>query len=328
MTTDPSGGMPAPNPTPDPSSNPNPDPNPNPTPTTGDFVWTVESSGRSEPISAIWGSGAHDVWAAGGHGVVHSNGDGTWTTLHEDTADEYQALFGGDGWVYVGGLACADGLCQGGIVLRSSDGGATWTRLSLGSGVSGFTADGGTVYADSADLFGTTDHFATTSQVPLAWATSNGIFADGGALYAYGGLRGAEIRRSSDGGQSWTTVYSGFSGSRSGTINSLTRGDKALFALANGCSVPACVGALFRSLDGGESWQEASRPQDRVTGVWAPSDAEIFVGGTALMRSSNGGATFAKVTLPVDKSIAAIWGVSADDVYVAGQDGTIVHGRR
>jgi hypothetical protein len=184
------------------------------------------------------------------------------------------------------------------------------------------------VYVDSADVYGSTDHFATSTKVPLTWATSNGVFADGGALYAFGGLRGAEIRRTSDGGQTWTTVYSGFGGSQSGTMSGLVRGNAALFGLANGCSVPACVGAVFRSLDDGKSWQEASRPQDWVAGAWAASDSELLVGGSALMRSTDGGASFTKVTLPVDKSIAAIWGASANDVYAVGQDGTIVHGTR
>jgi hypothetical protein len=321
---DPGGGTPTPSPTP----MPGPTPNPGPPPATGDFTWTLESSGRGEPLSAIWGSGGKDVWAAGGHGVVHSVGDGVWTTLHEDANDEYQALFGGDGWIFVGGLSCANGVCQGGVLLRSSDGGVSWSRQSLGSGVTGFTADGATIYVDTADVYGSTDHFATSTKVPLDWATSNGVFADGGALYAYGGLRGAEIRRTSDGGQTWTTVYSGFGGSQSGTMSGLVRGSAALFGLANGCSVPACVGAVFRSLDGGTSWQEASRPQDWVAGAWAASDSELLVGGSALMRSTDGGASFTKVTLPVDKSIAAIWGASANDVYVVGQDGTIVHGRR
>src|SRR5439155_15815376 len=77
-----------------------------------DFAWTVESSGRAEPLSAIWGASGHDVWAAGGHGVVHSTGDGAWTTVHEDENEEYQALLGADGWVFAGGLTCAGGVCQ------------------------------------------------------------------------------------------------------------------------------------------------------------------------------------------------------------------------
>ena len=321
--------MPAPGPTPGPTGGPtgNPNPGPNPTPT-GDFVWTVESSGRSEPVTAIWGSSPTDVWAAGGTGIVHSHGDGTWATVHEDANAEYQALFGSGHSVFVGGAACSAGVCQGGLLERTADGGATWSTQPLGTGISGFTAAGGTVYANSGDIYASTDDFATTTTISLGWATSYGVFADGGALYAFGGLRGAQIRRTTDAGQSWTTVYSGFSGSKSGYINKMARGDKTMFALANGCSVPACVGAVFHSVDGGGSWSEASRPEDWVSSVWAISDSELFVGGSALMRSRDGAATFDKVTLPVDKTILALWGVSADEIYAVGMDGTILHGKR
>jgi hypothetical protein len=268
------------------------------------------------------------VWAAGGHGVVHSAGDGAWTTVHEDANAEFQALFGTAHSLFAGGVACSGGVCQGGVLERSSDGGATWTTQSLGTSVDGFTASGGTIYADSGDAYATTDEFATTTTIPLGWATAHGVFADGGALYAYGGLRGAQIRRTSDGGQTWTTLYSGYSGSQSGYMNAITRGDKLMFALANGCSVPACVGALFRSADGGATWTEASRPQDYVTGVWAASDSEIFVGGTALMRSLDGGATFTKVTLPVDSTILALWAAGPNELYAVGFGGTILHGKR
>ncbi|HEX9104672.1 MAG TPA: hypothetical protein VF997_20820, partial [Polyangia bacterium] len=176
-----------------------------------DFAWRVESSGRGEPLSAIWGSSARDVWAVGGHGVVHSSGDGAWVTVHEDANAELQAVYGADGWLFVGGTACTGGVCQGGLIARSHDRGASWTTAALGSGVVGFGALGGSVYADSGDLYASSDYFATTTTQPLSWATSHGVFADDGALYAYGGLRGAQIRRSRDGGQTWATVYAGFS---------------------------------------------------------------------------------------------------------------------
>lgn len=294
----------------------------------GDFAWTVESSGRSEPVTAIWGASASDVWAAGGHGVVRSRGDGAWTTVHEDAGVDFSALFGAGGAVFAGGSLCPGGVCQGGVVERTSDDGATWSTQPLGSGVMSFSAAGAKVYAESGDIYVSTDGFATATVVPGGFATSYGIFADGGALYDFGGLRGSLIRRTTDGGQSWTTVYSGFSGSKSGYINAVTRGDRSLFALANGCSVPACVGALLRSLDGGATWTEASRPQGYVTGAWAASDAELFVGGTTLMRSVDGGATFTKVALPVDKTILALWAASANELYAVGMDGVILHGKR
>jgi hypothetical protein len=317
----------APGPTPNPAPDPSPSPTPSPS-STGEFVWSVESSGRAEPLSAIWGSGPGDVWAAGGHGVVRSAGDGTWTTMHEDASDEYAAGLASDGFLFVGGSACSNGLCQGGVLLRSSDGGASFTRQTLAGAVTGFTAAGATLYADSDEVYASTDHFASSTTVPLGWATSNGIYADGAALFAYGGLRGAEIRRTSDGGQSWATVYSGYSGSKSGTINGVARGGAALYAVANGCSVPACVGALFRSGDDGATWQEASRPQDWLAGVWAASADEIYVGGTTLMRSVDGGAHFSAVALPADTSILALYAPSNGELYAVGQEGTILHGRR
>jgi hypothetical protein len=336
---DPGAGSPSPNPNPAPNPSPGPTGSggsaggggsggsPGPTPA-GDFAWTLESSGRAEPVSAIWGSSAGDVWAVGGHGVVHSTGDGGWATVHEDANEEYQAVLGIDGWIFVGGLSCSGGVCNGGLVLASSDGGKTWTRQTIGSGVNGFSAVGATVYADSGDIYASNDHFATTTTMPLGWATAYGVFADTGAVYAYGGLRGAQIRRTTDDGKTWTTVYSGFSGSKSGYMNGLTRAGTTMLALANGCSVPACIGAIFRSVDGGSSWQQAAQPQDWVVGIWPTSETELFVGGTTLMRSRDAGATFDKVAVPVDSTILALWGVGTNELYAVGGDGTILHGKR
>jgi photosystem II stability/assembly factor-like uncharacterized protein len=165
--------------------------------------------------------------------------------------------------------------------------------------------------------------------VPGGFATSYGIFADGAAIYDFGGLRGSQIRRTTDNGQTWTTVYSGFSGSKSGYINAVTRGTATMFALANGCSVPECVAALFRSVDGGTTWTQASwLPNSNADGIWAASDSEIFVGGTTLRRSTDGGNTFTQVTLPVDGDILALWAANANELYAVGFDGTILHGRR
>jgi hypothetical protein len=290
-------------------------------------VWTAEDSGRSEAVVAIWGSGAGDVWAVGGHGVVHSAGDGAWATVHEDANEGYQAVMGADGWMFVGGSACTNGVCQGGVILRSADGGATWADQPLGSGVTGFTATGGTVYADSSDVYASTDHFATSTTVDLAWATSAGLYGDGGALYAYGGLRNAEIRRSTDSGKTWASVFAGAYGSQSSATGGVVRGGAELFALANGCSVPSCIGALLHSSDG-VTWTEAARPQGSVSGLWAADDREVWVGGESLMRSSDGGATFTAVTLPHATQILALWGASANELYAVGIDGTIFHGKR
>jgi hypothetical protein len=288
----------------------------------------VEDAPAGQMVSAIWGSGAGDVWAVGGHDVLHSSGDGTWRVVRDEPGEQLQAVFGADGWVFVGGLACAGGICQGGVLLRSADGGVTWQSQALGAGVSGFAAADGVLYVDSAGIYSSTDHFATLQAVPLTWATSIGVFAaEGGGLFAYGAMQGAAIRRTLDGGQSWSTVYEGFSGSRGGHADGMARGQRLIFSVANGCSVPACLGAVLRSGDGGDTWTLAATPQDYVYGVWAPGDDEVYVGGTQLLRSTDEGASFTPVTLPMTGMIRAIWAASANEVYVAG-DGGIVRGRR
>jgi photosystem II stability/assembly factor-like uncharacterized protein len=164
--------------------------------------------------------------------------------------------------------------------------------------------------------------------VPIAWATSVGVYATDGALFVYGGLRGSAIRRSTDGGQSWATVYEGFSGSKSGHMDAIVRGDKALFAIANGCSVPACLGAVLRSDDGGTSWTLGPTIADWARGLWAAGDGEVWVGGARLMYSTDGAATFNAVTLPTTTAIEAVWGANANSIYAVGTDGSIAHGTR
>jgi hypothetical protein len=329
VTTDTSAGAaagPATTPAPTPPATAE-EPAPVTTQVAGELAWRGEASGRTEPLSAVWGSGANDVWAVGGHVILHSRGDGAWTTVHEDAAEEYSTVYGAGGWIYVAGFVCDAGLCQGGVVLRSSDGGATWTRSTLGAGVTGMAGGsmGDVVYANSGDLYVSHDHFATTEKQALPWSAAEGIFVDGSAVYVFGGQRGAQIRRSSDGGATWTMVYSGFSGSQSGYANGIARGRAAMFATVNGCYVPYCIAGLLRSDDGGATWQESSRPQDYIAGAWAASDDEVYIGGTHLMHSVDGGAHFSQLE---GASIASVWGSGANDVYAVGNGGTILHGTR
>ena len=78
--------------------------------------------------------------------------------------------------------------------------------------------------------------------------------------------------------------------------------------------------------DGGAGWHQWKDKQaDNPLRPWG--DDEVYVGGTQLLRSTDGGASFTPVTLPMTGMIRAIWAASANEVYVAG-DGGIVRGRR
>lgn len=50
------------------------------TPPAPQAPWKIENSGTTTDLTAVWGSGAHDVYAIGAGGtILHSTGAGDWT---------------------------------------------------------------------------------------------------------------------------------------------------------------------------------------------------------------------------------------------------------
>jgi hypothetical protein len=292
-------------------------------------TWTVEASGTTDPIVAVWGSGAEDVWAVGTHVILHSTGDGTWTPMGTTENDQYTAVFGCDGSVYVAGMQCDGGICDEGVLLRSRDGGAHWTRQVVAAPAWGFArgVDGTLYLALDGAVLASTDGFETSVSRPIeTLPATHGVFAGAGTgVYAFGGLRTFEIRRSDDGGAAWTIAYSGTGGTRSGSVNAMWGTGHTIFAVATAATVPRTFGALLRSDDGGASFATATLPDvDAVTSVWGADADDIYIAGSQLLHASDG-RTFAPVALPAAASWTGVWGSSAGNVYVVGFGGTIVH---
>jgi hypothetical protein len=295
----------------------------------GAATWKVETSGTTDPIVGVWGSGAKDVWAVGTHEILHSAGDGAWTQLATSTDDQYTAVFGSEGAVYVAGMKCDAGLCDGGVLLTSRDGGAPWSRQVLAAPAWGFARGGdGTLYlAVDGAVLASKDGFQTSVSHSIdSLPATHGVYAAaGGGVYAFGGARTFEIRRSDDGGAAWSSAYSGTGGSRSGSVNAMWGAGQTIFAVATGATVPRTFGALLRSDDGGASFAPAPLPDlDGVTAVWGASSDDVYIAGSRLLHAGDGH-TFAAVALPATASWTGVWGSSASDVYVVGFGGTIVH---
>lgn len=292
-----------------------------------DLQWTVEDSGTTL-LSAISGSGPTDVWAVGPRVILHSRGDGQWVRAYEGTAaDSLTTVFTVGGTVFAAGSDCKDGVCSNGVILRSRDGGATWTRQVVANTGFGFSSGGDTVYLAANELYASGDGFDSFEHLQPGFATAVGVQAVDSGLLAFGGSRGGIITRSADGGQSWQTVFSGVVGSHGGHIDQVTVAGSRLFALGNACSVPGCFAALVRSDDSGQTWQVTdAHVLDYGRGLWAAAADDLYVAGTRLVHSQDG-TTFTPVDLPVTTQWAGVWGSSAADVYVIGTDGAIVHGR-
>jgi photosystem II stability/assembly factor-like uncharacterized protein len=213
-------------------------------------------------------------------------------------------------------------------VYRSTDAGRTWTHVGLAN-----TASIGRVIADPADpnvawvaavgnlwkptpdrgVYKTIDAGATWTKVlfvdTLTGATDLAIDPrDHNVLYAAtyqrlrsaccfnGGGPGSAIYKSVDGGATWTKLDNG-----------IPAGDKGRIGLAISQSSPnvlvatiehATEGGTYRTDDAGATWRRVSRVNPRPMYYSAPfidptTDKRIWLLGTTIVKSEDGGSTFA-----------------------------------
>jgi hypothetical protein len=122
-------------------------------------------------------------------------------------------------------------------------------------------------------------------------------------------------------------VYDVAGGSKSGHVDGMWSAGRIMLAVGNGASVPASMGELIRSGDGGASWTRIMLPaMDRTSSVWGSSLGDVYVLGSQLLHGRDGNA-LATVPLP-QGTWQVVWGTSARDVYVIGFGGAILHGTR
>ncbi|HUS18295.1 MAG TPA: choice-of-anchor D domain-containing protein, partial [Terriglobales bacterium] len=276
-------------------------------------VGSMAIDGSANPSTVYVGTGeqgsAFDSYY--GAGVLKSaDGGTTWTQLGagvfagpfscSNTSTGFGFSCGG---AFIGGLSVRpgganpatllaavslpSGISSGSGIYRTTDGGATWTRV----------------------LSGSTSLGATSVQ----YATAN---------IAYAGLDSLGVYRSNDGGASWVQVNG------NGT---LTPGGRIELSVAlsdtSGLTVYATVGTsdgdligLFKTTDGGLTWTKQTAltdyctPQcwyDNVVAVNPQNANVVFVGGSAvtghLSKTINGGGSWTAATsaIHVDHHAAA-----------------------
>jgi photosystem II stability/assembly factor-like uncharacterized protein len=171
-------------------------------------------------------------------------------------------------------------------VFRSTDGGRSWTRVLYKDAVSG-------AIELAADPGNPATVFAALWQLQRQpWHLESG--GPGSGLY-----------KSTDEGATWTPVTG--HGLPDGVLGKIGisvaagTGGRRVYAL-----VEAAHGGLFRSDDGGTTWTLASDSHQLYTRAWYftkvfahPANPDIvYVVGNALWRSSDGGRTFARLTVP------------------------------
>ncbi len=230
-----------------------------------------------------------NVILAGGVGLERTTDGGTtWTSLAGLHADQHVAVFAPSDTNII--YECNDG-----GLYRSSDKGATWTKASHGMVITQFY-DLGTWDNISTVLGGgTQDQGTNMTTGGLTWR--NILGADGGYFVIhpsdprtiYAEHQYTDLRKSTDGGNSWVNITAGLSGGNPWTgvltmdpnnPNTLFVGTTRVFRTIDGCATPWV--ASSQTLAGAVS----------AIAVAPSNSNRVYAGaGAGIYRSDDGGAT-------------------------------------
>jgi photosystem II stability/assembly factor-like uncharacterized protein len=292
---------------------------------TGGRIHDIQIDPKNPAILYV-GAASGGIWKSVNNGV-------TWKDVFGRQADNTfgaLAIFERDSkiiWAGTGEHNNRQSSSWGGGVYRSTDGGDTWTYLSLhdtraigrvvldpADANVAFVAAVGNLWAENAErgVFKTTDAGRTWTKVlyvdPFTGATDLVMDPrDAKVLYAAtyqrlrkafgfnGGGPGSAIYKSTDAGVTWKKLETG-----------IPAGDKGRIGLALARSKPdvlvatiehATAGGTYRTEDAGATWKRMSATNPRPMYYSKPTidpnnDKRIWLPGTYIVKSEDGGTTF------------------------------------
>lgn len=288
--------------------------------TDGGQSWSPKPGIQSR--SALWdikAVGKNLAFASGASGLFLSTTDGgaNWReqTLN-NTNTTIQSIDTRDGRVILA--------ANGSSILRSADGGATWTpasaptipypglqAVSLADGGIAFTAGG------SGTLMKSTD--AGVTWTPLASGTLRNLTVIQALTpsLAFAAGDSGILLRTQDGGARWDSLPTGTRKS----IRSMH------FLNASIGYISGNAGLLRKTLDGGAHWDSLPAPNwfDPVYAVRAVDEKTAYICGYwHMLKTTDGGSTWARETARSTSTLNAIAIVDGSTAYAAGAYGSIV----
>lgn len=291
----------------------------------GGRIHDVEVDPR-DPSTIYIAAAGGGVWKTTNHGIL-------WTPIFDATGENSfgdLAIFAGNSqiiWAGTGEQNNRQSSTWGAGMFRSTDGGATWSRIGLtGTGSIArvvlhptdanvaYVAATGNLWRPSAErgVYRTTDAGATWTRV-LTVDTLTGAVElvmdprNAQVLYAAtyqrlrtafgfnGGGPGSALWKSTDGGTTWNRLENG-----------IPTGDKGRIGLSLALSKPdvlvatiehASQGGTYRSEDAGATWRRVSGTNPRPMYYSHPyidptTDQRVWMMGVQPSKSENGGTTF------------------------------------
>lgn len=284
-------------------------------------TWTAQSSGVAQTLRAVCFADEENGWAVGGESegdvvIVHTdNGGRKWQKQSSPVA---QRMYAVSFWDARHGWAGGDG----GAMLRTIDGGQSWHAQDSGSTstIVGLAATG----PESALAAVRSGHIRRTTDGGANWVRMQGtagigLFAISFPDASNGWVSGSQglIARTSDGGVSWASQNSG------------STGRVAAIDFADALNGWAVGNSLMHTSDG-YSWHMQSRPdpeQKSLNAVSVVDARTAFAVGdeSRAFSTRDGGATWARETLPRRVSLNGVDFPSGCRGWAVGWGGTILH---
>lgn len=210
---------------------------------------------------------------------------------------------------------------KNGILLKTNDGGDSWTNISpTDEDIADIVfTDANTGFMVAGDLV-----FKTTNRGNTWNSTATGVgdnlsgicFPD--AQTGYACTDGGDIIKTTDGGSTWSTLSTGsgaeLTGIDFGTVN-------------NGCAVGGS-GTILVTSDGGSTWQNIDPgTAEDLNGICFTNPGTAYLVGNQglLMQSTDGGATWSNQVSLTTVDLNSIHFYDNDNGYAAGRDGVIVY---
>lgn len=258
----------------------------------GGLTWSVVPTAPRDIDAISWGDN-NTALAVGRFGSIHKTTDAgvTWSTVYEDANAFFNAgaMATATTAVIAGHTSPSDRSITG-FMLRTTNGGQTWSPVSLPttrwlSTIRFLTPLIGLAGGGNATLLRTADGGQTWTTVDFQpqwageWVQSITRVSDTVAIIA----TDSGLKRSTDGGLTWTRVY-----------DSLVFGSMkgAAFRDAN-TGVAVGVPGILRTTDGGATWTRLDLPLGFLltTATWPTPTAPLVGGeGGALLRNQRSGA--------------------------------------
>ena len=231
--------------------------------TDGGTTWTQQSSGTTIGLTGVSFTDANNGFVVGSFGgtiLRTTDGGATWTSLSTGTVS--QAVWNltdihftdANTGTLVGSFYDALRSEQFGLILRTTDGGASWTSRTVGDctgliGVFFVDTDAGFALSTEDEIYHTTDGGLNWTEQSTVYVIPKGVFfADADNGFVVGGVDPppyeGRIMRTTDGGETWNPQ-------QSGTTNFLLG---VCFTDANTGTAVGGFGTIFRTTTGGTTW--------------------------------------------------------------------------